>query len=349
MRTLSYKEAIREGLEVAMASDPTVFLMGEGVPDPKRIFGSTAGLLEKFGPERVFDIPLSENGMTGVMMGAALFGMRPVMTHQRIDFMMYAMDQIVNHAAKRAFASGGVQGVPMTIRAIVGRGWGQGPQHSQSLQALFAHVPGLKVVMPATPGDAKGLLISSIRDPNPVIFIEYRRLYEIVGEVPEGDFSIPLGRAVVRREGRDATIVAISYMDFEALRAAAALASIGVEVEIIDPRTLKPLDEEAILRSVRKTGRLVVADTGWRTCGVSAEIAALAAERAFDSLEAPVVRVALPDAPTPTSSVLEAAYYPGAAEIVHAVLASLGRAGEAEEAMEALPDDVSPTAFTGPF
>ncbi len=354
MRIRTYCQAINEALHEAMARDDKTFIMGEGVDDPKVIFGSTAGLQEKFGVERVFDIPLSENGMTGVLMGAALAGMRPIMTHQRIDFTMYAMDQIVNHAAKRCFASGGVQSVPMTIRAIVGRGWGQGPQHSQSLQSLFAHIPGLKVVMPATAYDAKGLLIASIFDNNPVLFIEYRRLYEETGDVPEGYYTVPLGKGIVRSEGRDVTVVAISYMAPETLKILPALASAGIRVEVIDPRTLKPLDETLILDSVRKTGRLVVVDTAWRTCGMAAEISALAAERCFPSLKAPIRRVTLPDIPTPTTQALEKIYYPGPLDIARAVCEVMGMDGPAIDKVSEhirldAPAPAAAPQFVGPF
>ena len=348
-RTLSYCDAIREALWQTMEEDPSVVLFGEGVDDPRAIFGSTRGLKERFGNRRVFDVPLSENGMTGVAIGAALTGLRPVMTHQRMDFLLYAMDQLVNHAAKRCYASGGRQCVPMTIRAIVGRGWGQGPQHSQSLQAWLAHVPGLKVVMPATPYDAKGLLRAAIQDPNPVICIEHRTLYDEVGEVPEAPFSVPLGEGIVRHQGIDVTIAATSYMAVEALRALPALAQAGISAELIDLRTIKPLDRELVLASVRKTGRLVIADTGWAFCGVSAELAALVAEQAFESLKAPVRRVALPDAPTPTSRALEAAFYPAANELIRAVCDVMGMKASAELTVPVPGHAVGVTLATGPF
>ena len=350
-RTISYRDAIREAMFQAMEQDPRVFLMGEGVDDPKAIFGTTSGLKERFGPERVFDIPLAENAMTGVGVGSALTGMRPVMTHQRLDFTLYAMDQIVNQAAKRHYASGGLQSVPFTIRAVVGRGWGQGSQHSQSLQAWFAHVPGLKVVMPSTPYDAKGLLLESIADDNPVVSIEYRKLHDEQGHVPEDAYRIPLGEGIVRREGKDVTVVAISYMNVEAWRAGEALKRAGIEVEIIDPRSLRPLDEEIILRSLEKTGRLVVADTAWPRCSISSEVAALAAEKGFHYLKAPVRRVTLPDVPTPTSHVLEAAFYPGASDITKAVCEVVDLDGSAaDEIVESIgeAETVAPT-FVGPF
>jgi len=352
MREVTFCQAIHEALTQAMEKDENVFLMGEGVDDPRAIFGSTRGLREKFGKERVFDLPLSENGMTGVMIGAALAGMRPIMTHQRLDFTLYAMDQIVNHAAKRCYTSAGIQSVPLTIRAIIGRGWGQGSQHSQSLQSLFAHIPGLKVVMPTTPYDAKGLLLASIWDNNPVIFIEYRRLYEEVGEVPEEPYVLPIGKGILRCEGKDVTIVAVSYMVLEALRAKKMLDKLGVSVEIVDPRTLKPLDEEIILQSVRKTGRLVIADTGWKTCGIAAEIAALAAEKEFRSLKAPLRRVTLPDIPTPTSSVLEQVFYPGPTEIAKAVCDVMSISEETLSKELELFHSAPPSSrkqFVGPF
>lgn len=333
-----------------MEKDPNVFLLGEGVDAPRGIFGSTLGLKEAFGEKRVFDMPLSENGMTGVMIGAALAGMRPVMIHQRLDFTLYAMDQIVNHAAKRCYTSAGTQSVPLTIRAIVGRGWGQGSQHSQSLQSFFSHVPGLKVLMPATPYDMKGLLLSAIWDNNPVIVIEHRRLYDEVGEVPEEPYTIPIGKGVVHCEGIDVTLVAVSHMVLESLRAREILEEMGVSVEIVDPRSLKPLDETVILNSVRKTGRLVIADTGWKSCGISAEIAALTAEKAFSSLKAPIRRVALPEVPTPTSATLEQAFYPGSQEIVKAVCELMSISEETlSKQMDRASEEPTTPKFVGPF
>lgn len=350
-RELKFNRALREAIDLCMEEDPTVYLMGLGVPDPKGIFGSTLGLAEKYGPSRVMDMPTSENGMTGIAIGSALVGMRPIMTHQRLDFALLALDQLVNQGAKWHYMFGGQRPVPLVVRMIIGRGWGQGPQHSQSLQAWFAHVPGLKVVMPATPHDAKGLLIASIEDPNPVIFLEHRWLYDIRGPVPEGIYRVPLGCARVARAGEDLTIVAASYMTLEALRAADALAADGIAAEVIDLRTLSPLDEEAILRSVRKTGRLIVADTGWTSYGIGAEIIARVTERALDALAAPPRRVALPDCPAPTSSALTKCYYPRAAQIVDAAGAILGLAlaGSPAGSNESRHPDVPDPSFTGPF
>ena len=315
-RKLSYVAAVREALELALTNDERVFVMGQGVDDQLGMFGITLDLHKKYGDDRVFDTPLSENALTGVAVGAALTGMRPVYMHNRPDFLLLAMDQIVNHASKWSYMFGGHIHVPLVIWAVVGRGWGGGAQHTQTLQGLFMHIPGLRLVMPTTPYDAKGLLITSIADNNPVIILEHRWLLRQTGYVPEGLYSIPLGHGVVRRPGKDVTIVAVSYMVVEALNAAQELQEQGIDVEVIDPRTLKPLDEEIILDSVKKTGRLIIADTGWKTGGVAAEIAAIVVEKGFNYLKAPVKRITSPDIPTPASYVLEAKFYPGKADII---------------------------------
>src|SRR3990172_185283 len=262
-RPLSYREALREALAQAMERDRRVFILGEGVDDPGGVFGTTQGLHHVFGRERVMDLPLAENGATGIALGASLAGMRPVLVHMRPDFLLLAMDQLVNHAAKWRYMFGGCVPVPLTIRAVIGRGWGSAAQHSQSLEGMLAHAPGLKVVMPSTPYDAKGCLIAAIASNSPVVCLEHRWLYDLEGAVPQEVYSIPLGRAVVRREGKDVTVVGVSYMALLALKAARALEKEGIEVEVIDLRTVKPLDDDALLASVRKTGRLVVADIGW--------------------------------------------------------------------------------------
>lgn len=318
-RNITFREAIKEALFQSMNRNRKVFLMGCGVTSPGEIFGSIEGILKKFGKKRVIETPIAENGMTGVAIGASLTGMHPVLIHQRIDFVLLAMDQIINHAAKWCYMSGGVMSVPLTIRGIIGRGWGQGAQHSQSLQALFAHIPGLKVVMPSSPYDAKGLLISSIEDKNPVIFLEHRLLYEHKATVPRGYYRIPLGKGRIAKKGRDITVVAVSIMVSEAEAAARELKKEEkIDVEIIDPRCLRPLDERLILDSVKKTGRLIIADTGWKAYGVGAEISALVAEFGYVNLKAPIKRIALTDAPTPTSVALESIYYPRAEHIVQA-------------------------------
>lgn len=350
-RELKFYQAINEAIDLCMANDPSIYIMGLGVPDPKGIFGSTLGLQKKYGSLRVMDIPCSEAGMTGVAIGSALVGMRPIITHQRVDFALLAVEQIINQAAKWHYMFGGKGTVPLVIRMIVGRGWGQGPQHSQSLQAWFAHVPGLKVVMPSTPYDVKGLLISSLYDNNPVIFMEHRWLYDIAGYVPEGIYHVPIGKANISKEGEDLTIVATSYMTLEALWAAEILFREGIRVEVIDLRTLKPLDEGLILNSIEKTGRLIVADTGWKTLGFGAEIIARVAEEKLMSLKCPPYRIGLPDCPTPTTLGLARYYYPGAGEIVKAAKKMLGLNIEevALDRTASVPLDIPNINYTGPF
>lgn len=314
-RRISYAEAINEALSQALGLDPRVFVMGQGVDDPSGMFGATRGLHLKHGPERVFDTPLAETALSGVAVGAALGGMRPVYFHNRPDFLLLAMDQLVNHAAKWHYMFGGAVCVPLVFWACIGRGWGSAAQHSQALQGLFNHVPGLKLVMPATCYDAKGLMLAAIADNNPVLIIDHRMNFKQRGLVPEAPYTLPIGKGVVRRKGRDVTVVAVSHLVAEAYAAAQELAEEGIEAEIIDPRTLRPLDEELILESVARTGRLVVTDTGWKTGGVTAEIAAMVAEKGFSSLKAPIVRVANPDLPTPSGYTLERAYYIGKDDI----------------------------------
>ena len=349
-RIIRFNEAIREATQICLARDPRVYVMGLGVPDPKGTFGTTSGLQEEFGSERVFDIPTSENGMTGVAIGTAIVGMRPIMTHQRVDFALLSIEQIVNQAAKWHYMFNGQMRVPLVIRMVIGRGWGQGPQHSQSLQAWFAHVPGLRVVMPTTAHDAKGLLIASVEDDNPVIFLEHRWLHGVSGEVPEGHYTVPLGKARIAREGADITIVSASYMTLEALRAADALAADGIDAEIIDLRCIAPLDSETILRSVKKTRRLVVVDTASRSFGMSGEIVALVSEQLHGVLQAAPARVALPDSPTPTGPTLANLYYPRSPDIVAAVGRMFGRspAPRATLAPGVFLDTPDPS-FTGPF
>jgi len=316
-RHITYCQAINEAQIQLMARFKNIFIMGLGVDDPKRIFGSTSNLSERFGKKRVFEIPISENAITGVAIGASLCGMRPIMTHQRMDFMFYAFDQLINHAAKWRYMFGGEYSVPITIRSIIGRGWGQGAQHSQSLQSLFAHIPGLKVVMPSTPYDVKGLLISSVLDNNPVIFIEHRRLYDYRGPVPARFYKIPLGKAKIIKKGKDITIASTSQMVLETIRAAKELSKFKIDVEVIDLRSVRPLDEEILFSSVKKTGRLIVADTGWKNCGIASEVAALVVENIFEHLKSPIARITLADAPAPTSAELEKAFYPDFEDIIY--------------------------------
>lgn len=342
-KRLNYGQAIHAALAHAMEKDPAVFLMGIGVDDHKAVFGTTKGFVGRFGRKRVFDTPISEGAMTGIAVGAALGGMKPVHIHIRADFLYLAMDQLINNAAKWSSMSGGRASVPLVIRAVIGRSWGQGAQHSQSPQSLLMNVPGLKVAMPTTPADAQGLLLAAIEDPNPVVLLEHRLLYDIVGDVPDPPVAVPFGRAVVRRAGSDLTIVAGAHMAIESLKAAEFLAKHGVSAEIVDPVTLVPLDRAGILRSLAKTGRLLVVDSGWTTCGASAEIAALAAEQGFDSLTAPVRRLGMQPTVCPVSKPLEQAFYPSAKTIAAEAFSMLGRA---------FPDAPAPeltNAFKGPF
>lgn len=315
LRHVSYVAALLEAQEQLLESDPRVLIIGEGVDDPGGIFGSTLGLVDKFGPARVMDAAIAENGMTGVAIGAALAGMRPIFVHMRMDFLPICMDQIANHAAKWCYMSGGKVNVPLVVRSIIGRGWGSAAQHSQALHALFLHIPGLKIAMPATPYDAKGLLLAAAEDGNPVMFIEHRWIYQSLGYVPTERYTVPFGQGVIRQEGEDVTVVALSQMVYEAMKAARELETEGISVEIIDPRTLKPLDEALIFESVRKTGRLVIADVACKTGGVGAEIACRVVENVYEALKAPVRRVNFADTPTPCSPVLEEAYYPNYATI----------------------------------
>jgi pyruvate dehydrogenase E1 component beta subunit len=349
MRQLTYREAIDEATRQAMSKDERIFVLGVGVDDAKGIFGTTRGATLEFGPRRVFDTPLSEGALTGVAVGAALRGLHPLLVHARNDFLMLTMDQLVNNAAKWRYMSGGALRVPLTIRAIIGRGWGQAAQHSQSLQAMFAHVPGLQVVMPATPADAKGLLLTALTTEAPVICLEHRWLYETSGPVAEEPCYTPLAHAAVVREGGQVTVAALSLMVPEALRAAESLAAESIAVEVVDLRTARPLDSETVCASVRKTGRLVIADSGWRSYGVSAELAARVGEQCFGDLRAPVGRVALPDVPTPCSPALEQIYYPGPTQIADAVRATLTARGRGPATVTPPSADTRGNEFSGPF
>lgn len=348
---MTFAQAINEALHQAMALDKSVICYGLGVTDPKAVFGTTANLQERFGGARVFDMPTSENAMTGVAIGAALNGVKPVMTHQRLDFFLLALDQLVNGAAKWHYMFGSRMSVPITIRLILGRGWGQGPTHSQNLQAWFAHIPGLKVVMPTTPEDAKGLLLSSVFDPNPVVFLEHRWLHNTVGEVPQGDYRVPLAQARVMRTGADITLVGMSYMTVEALHAADFLATRGIACEVLDLRTIKPLDWKAVYRSVARTGRLLALDSGFSTGSVAGEIVARVAMEQFHLLKAPPARLAMPDVPEPTSFGLTKGFYVRPADIAEKVLAMMGHSTDDVHASlpEPTPHDVPGEWFKGPF
>ncbi len=321
-RELTYLEAVREALIQEMRRDPTVFLLGEDIGVYGGAFGATRGMLAEFGPERVRDTPISEAAIAGAATGAALMGMRPVMEIMFMDFLTISMNQLVNQAAKMRFMFGGKASIPLVCRAPAGSGTGAAAQHSQSLEAWFVHTPGIKVVAPSTPADVKGLLVASIRDNNPVIFVEHKLLYRMKGAVPEDLYTIPLGKADIKREGRDLTIVAYSIMVPRALEAAKQLAAEGIEIEVVDPRTLSPLDTETIVGSVSKTGRVLIVHEAPITGGVGAELAATIADsEAFDYLDAPIRRLAGRNVPIPYNRTLEAAAVPQVEDIVSAARA----------------------------
>jgi len=302
-----------------MESDDSVFLIGQGLKSPWYVGQTCTGLLDVFGEMRVIDTPVSENAITGAAVGASIAGMKAVVVHPRVDFMLYALDPVINQAANWYYMNGGRSSVPVVIWGIINRGGEQAAQHSQAFHSLFAHIPGLKVVMPATPYDAKGLMVAAIRDPDPVVFMDDRWLYGIADYVPEELYEVEIGKAVVRKSGSDITLVTSSYVAYESFEAVKALDEKGPSVEIIDLRTIKPLDEECILNSVAKTGRLLVVDGGWKSFGISAEIAALVSEKAFHDLKAPVQRLALPDVPAPANRHLEDVYYIRRNQITEAI------------------------------
>jgi pyruvate/2-oxoglutarate/acetoin dehydrogenase E1 component len=324
MRELSYSEAIAEAMAEEMRRDEAVVVWGIDVGPYGGAFGATRGLHDAFGPERVIDMPVSEAGYVGAAVGAAATGIRPVVELQFSDWITIASDQLINQAATMRYMFGGVISVPMVLRAPVGGYLGAGAQHSHSFESIFAFVPGLKVVLPATPYDAKGLLKSAIRDNNPVIFFEHKAMYENKGQVPAEEYTIPLGVADVKRPGRDVTIVAYAYTLPMALAAAEKLAAEGIEAEVVDLRSIDPIDEETILASVRKTNRLVVVQETWRRCSVSSEVAAIVAEGALDYLDAPVIRVTGADVPVPAAPILERYVLPGEESIIQAVRRSVG-------------------------
>lgn len=322
---ISYREALNQAMREEMQRDDRIFLIGEEVGYYQGAFKVSKGFVEEFGPQRVLDTPITEAGFTGLAIGAAMAGLHPIVELMTFNFGILALDQIVNNAAKIRYMSGGQLSVPIVIRGPGSAAHQLGAQHSQSLEAWFCHVPGLKVIAPATPHDAKGLLKSSLRDRNPVIFIEAQLLYGTKGEVGEGDYTIPIGKAEVKRQGQDVTIVAYGKMLLAALEAATVLAGEGISAEIVDPRTLKPLDTETIVTSVKKTGRLVIVEEGWRFAGLGAQIAESVYSHAFDYLDAPVVRVTGEEVPMPYSRPLEDAAIPDRTRIVAAVRQLLQR------------------------
>ena len=316
-RVLSYMDALHEALSLALELDPKVLILGQGVNDPKGMFGVTTGLHEKFGKDRVFDTPLSEEGMTGICTGASMNGLRPVYMHNRPDFLLLAFNQIVGHASKIHYMDNGETNVPLVIWSAIGRGWGSGSQHSQAIQGLLLGVPGLKIVMPSTPHDAKGLMLSAIADNNPVLIFEHRWSMRNKGVVPEGAYKISLGKGIYRRKGNDLTIVGTSHILELAIKAVDELE--GITADVIDLRTIKPLDEKIIIDSLQKTGRILIVDTGWEMGGVCAEIGCMVAEKGFSFLKGPVRRLGLSDIPSPAGFTLEQYYYPDVKKITHVI------------------------------
>jgi acetoin:2,6-dichlorophenolindophenol oxidoreductase subunit beta len=324
MPELTYADALREALREEMLRDPRVVLMGEEIGVFEGVYKVTRGLLKEFGPDRVRDTPISEAAIAGAAVGAALGGLKPVAEIMYMDFLTICLDQIATNAAKMHFMSGGKLKVPFVLRTQYSLGRVHGAQHSQFFPSIFFQVPGLKVVLPSTPHDAKGLLKAAIREDNPVVFIESGMLYRIKGPVPDGEYVVPLGQCDVKKTGSDITIVAVSRTVTEALAAAMKLEEQGITADVIDPRTIQPLDLATILESVRKTGRLIIASDDVKCGGIGSEIAAQVVEEAFDSLDAPILRVASPDMPIPFSPSLEQAYMPNAQKIIEAAKKLIG-------------------------
>ncbi|MGD0335691.1 MAG: transketolase C-terminal domain-containing protein [Candidatus Omnitrophota bacterium] len=325
MRNLTYRDAINEALIQEMERDHNVFVYGIDVADHKRIFGSTNNLLEKFGSQRCFSTPLSEDAMTGFGLGAAINGLRPVHVHMRVDFMLLAMNQLANMISSLRYSTCSNLKVPMVIRAVIGKGWGQSFQHSKAMHSCFAHIPGLKVVLPSTPQEAKGCLISAIREDNPVIVIEHRLLYDVSGEVPVEPVPFPLGKGRVLKTGDAITVVAVSLMNVEAIKASEILSQKhNINIEVIDPVSVYPLDEDLIFSSVEKTRQCIIADNDWVYCGFSAEISARINERCFGLLKSPIKRIGFAPVPCPCARSLEDCFYPNAVNIIRAVEEKLG-------------------------
>lgn len=348
MRQLTYTAAINEALHIAMQENKKLLCYGLGTDDPKNIFGTTQNLQKQFGAHRVFDMPTSENAMTGVAVGLALGGYPSVMTHQRLDFFLLAMDQLVNSAAKWHYMFGGQNSVPIVIRLIMGRGWGQGPTHSQNLQSWYAHIPGLKVVSPTSAYDAKGLLLASIRDQNPVVFLEHRWLHNSVSEVPVDDYGIELGKAKVVRVGNTISLVGMSYMTVEAMRAADYLSEFNISCEVIDLRSIRPIDFDTIFNSVRKTKRILALDTSQPTCSIASEIISRVSCHLFSDLQSAPQLIANPDNPEPTSFGLTKYYHPTAEDIVQRVAQMLNVKIPAMP-LSTCMHDVPGDWFKGPF
>ena len=356
-RSISFGEAIREGLLQASEIDPSVLHFAEGVEDPSAVFGTLKDIGKVIGQNRMIEMPVSENALTGVAIGAALSGKRPVISFHRVEFAMLALEQIANNAAKFHYVSNGKHNVPLVMRLIIGRGWGQGPEHSQSLETVFAYFPGLKVVMPARPMDAKGMIIAAVEDKNPVLFIEHRWSHYAVGDVPQNYFSTGITGPERIKTGDAITVVATSYMTLEALRVADALERVGINIELFDLRVLRPLSLETIVKSVKKTGKLLTIDTGFRTYGIGAEIVSSVIERSFEFLKTAPIRLGLPDHPTPSSASLIKNYYVDSIMILEKISQVVDIAPSVLEQLKKsivnerknIPIDVPDPFFKGPF
>jgi pyruvate dehydrogenase E1 component beta subunit len=318
-RKIKYSNALNEAIIQLMRNDASVMLIGQGVKSPWYVGNTCTGLIEEFGESRVIDTPVSENAITGAAVGAALAGMKPIVVHPRADFVLYAFDPIINQAANWHYMSGGNASAPVVFWLIVNRGGEQAAQHSQALHSVFSHIPGLKVVAPSNAYDAKGIFISAVNDPDPVIFIDDRWLYGKENNVPEEMYEVPIGKAFVKKQGKDITLISSSYTAFLCEMAATELADKGIDVEFVDLCTLKPYDKETILSSVKKTGRAVIVDGSWKTFGYASEISAMISENIFKKLKAPIERVCLPDAPAPASRSLEENYYISKEKIIEAI------------------------------
>lgn len=347
IRELSYVEAIRETTEQEMSRDKSIVLFGLDVDDPKAIQGTTEGLVEKFGNQRVFGTPLSEDAMTGVAIGMALAGLRPIHVHIRMDFMLLAMNQLVNIAAKSHYMYGGKVNIPLVVRSMIGKSWGQGAQHSQGLYSFFMHVPGLKVVAPTTPYDAKGCLTAAIRDDNPVIFVEHRILHFQKGFVPKRQYTVEPGKARITAKGKDITLVGISHMLLECMRAKLYLDSVGISAEVIDPIWLAPIDIDTIARSVAKTGRLIVVDNDWVTCGASSEITASVIELLQDKKGIKIYRMGYAPVTCPPTPPLEKLFYPDGLRIAQAAYRMVK--GKKSEWIPKKGIELKEIYFRGPF
>ena len=356
-RILSFSAAIKEGLTEIAVRDPSVLLMAEGIADPFAVYGTTTDIGKHIDPKRIIEMPVAENGLCGVAVGAALMGKRPVISFHRVEFALLAMEQIINNAAKAHYISNGRHKVPLVIRMIVGRGWGQGPSHGQSMEAVFSHFPGLKVVMPTYPRDAKGLMIAAVEDNNPVLMIEHRWCHYVMGEVPEGYYTEPMDGPRAVHQGKDITIVATSYMTLEAVRAAEALEKLGYSATVFDLRVLRPLMLDRIFESVRQTGRLLTIDTGFRKFGIGAEVVSEVVANCFSALKTAPLRMGLPDHPTPSSRGFVPGYYPDSMSMLRNLGRMLGIAeakiqGAVAELIaqrKGLPIDVPDPFFKGPF